>query len=390
MAEESDLEKTEAASPRRLEKAREEGQVPRSRELSTFLVLATGVALLWGGGAYLYDRLDGIMRHALGFDPHIARDTNLMLAGAAASGWHALLVVLPVLGVLAVAGIFAGLALGGLVWSGKPLEFNLQKLDPLAGVKRMFSWQALIELLKAISKAIVVGTVAAMAIWHYHDEMIGIMHAAPAAALASMLNIVAMCCAFVVGALLLVAAMDVPWQIFSHGKKLRMSKEDVRQEFKESEGDPMVKARIRQQQRQMARRRMMAEVPKADVVVTNPTHYAVALRYSEGEMAAPRVVAKGMGEIAARIRELARENRVPMLEAPPLARALYRHVDLGQEIPATLYTAVAEVLAWVFQLRAWRPGWAQPLPPSNLPVPPGLDPQQAGAAAPAARAAEGA
>ncbi|OZI60298.1 flagellar biosynthesis protein FlhB [Bordetella genomosp. 11] len=387
MAEESDLEKTEAASPRRLEKAREEGQVPRSRELSTFLVLATGVGVLWGGGAYIYESLDGIMRHALGFDPNLSRDMNVALSSAAESGWRALLTVLPILGLLAVAGIFSGLALGGLVWSGKPLEFNFSKLDPLAGFGRMFSWQTVVELTKAVSKALVVGSVAVAAIWSYHDEMIGLMHAAPAAALASTLNIIGMCCAFAVGALLLIALMDVPWQIFSHAKKLRMSKQDVKQEFKESEGDPMIKARIRQMQRQAARQRMMAAVPQADVVVTNPTRYAVALRYSDGDMAAPKVVAKGMGEIAARIRELAQEHRVPMLEAPPLARALYRHVDLGQEIPAALYTAVAEVLAWVFQLRSWRPGWTPPVPPTNLPVPAGMDPQ-AGAAA--AMAAEGA
>jgi flagellar biosynthetic protein FlhB len=387
MAEESDLEKTEAASPRRLDKAREEGQVPRSRELGTFLVLAAGVAALWGGGSYIYTTLDGLMRHALGFDPSVARDTSVMLTGAAESGYRGLLAALPFLGLLAVVGVFSGLALGGLVWSGKPLEFNFEKLDPLAGFGRMFSWQTVVELIKAVCKAVVVGGVAVVVIWHYHDDMIGIMHAAPAAALASMLNIVAMCCAYVVGSLLLIALIDVPWQIFSHGKKLRMSKEDVRQEFKESEGDPMIKARMRQLQRQMARRRMMAEVPKADVVVTNPTHYAVALRYSDGDMAAPRVIAKGMGEIAARIRELAQEHHVAMLEAPPLARALYRHVEVGQEIPATLYTAVAEVLAWVFQLRAWRPGWVQPLPPSNLPVPTGLDPH---AGSTAAAAAEGA
>lgn len=387
MAEESDLEKTEAASPRRLEKAREEGQVPRSRELSTFLVLATGVGVLWGGGAYIYSSLDAIMRHALGFDPQLARDTSLMLTTAADGGWHGLLTLLPILGMLAVAGILAGLLLGGLVWSGKPLEFNFGKLNPVAGFGRLFSWQTVVELVKAVSKALVVGGVGAAAIWSYHDDMIGLMHAAPAAALATMLNIAGMCCAFVVGSLLLIAAMDVPWQIFSHAKKLRMSKEDVRQEFKESEGDPMIKARIRQMQRQAARRRMMAEVPKADVVVTNPTHYAVALRYSDGDMAAPRVVAKGMGEIAARIREVAQENRVPMLEAPPLARALYRHVDLGQEIPAALYTAVAEVLAWVFQLRSWRPGWAQPVPPTNLPVPAGMDPHAQAAADPAAEGA---
>ncbi|ANN78299.1 flagellar biosynthesis protein FlhB [Bordetella flabilis] len=381
MAEESDLEKTEAASPRRLEKAREEGQVPRSRELSTFLVLATGVAALWGGGAYMYATLDGVMRNSLGFDPKVARDSSYMLVGAAESGWHGLLALLPVLGLLAVAGIFAAMALGGLVWSGKPLEFQLSKLNPLSGIGRMFSWQTVVELIKAVAKALLVGSVAAGAIWHYHDDMIGIMHASPSAALATMLNIVAMCCAMAVGALLLVAMLDVPWQMFSHAKKLRMSKEDVRQEFKESEGDPMVKARMRQLQRQLARRRMMAEVPKADVVVTNPTHYAVALRYTEGDMSAPRVIAKGMGEIAARIRELAQEHRVPMLEAPPLARALYRHVELGQEIPAALYTAVAEVLAWVFQLRAWRPGWAEPVPPADLPVPQALDPHAAAMAA---------
>jgi flagellar biosynthetic protein FlhB len=381
MAEESDLEKTESASPRRLEKAREEGQVPRSRELSTFLVLATGVAALWGCGAYMYAMLDGIMRHSLGFDPAIARDTSVMLIGAAESGWQGLLALVPVMGLLTLAAAFAGLVLGGLVWSGKPLEFNLGKLNPLTGIGRMFSWQTVVELLKAIGKALLVGTVGATVIWRYHDDMIGVMHASPPAALATMINTVAMCCALVVGSLLVIALLDVPWQLFSHAKKLRMTKEDVRQEFKESEGDPLVKARMRQLQRQLARRRMMAEVPKADVVITNPTHYAVALRYTEGDMAAPRVIAKGMGEIAARIRELALENRVPLLEAPPLARALYRHVDLGKEIPASLYTAVAEVLAWVFQLRAWRPGWVEPSAPTDLPVPPGLDPHAAASAA---------
>ncbi|HTJ99384.1 MAG TPA: flagellar biosynthesis protein FlhB [Bordetella sp.] len=384
MAEESDLEKTEAASPRRLEKAREEGQVPRSRELSTFMVLAAGVAVLWGGGAYIYSSLDGIMRHALGFDPNLSRDTNVMMASAVDGAWHGILVVLPILCVLAVAGIFAGLTLGGLVWSDKPLEFKFSKLNPLAGFGRMFSLQTVVELTKSVSKALLVGGVATFAIWHYLDQMVGLMHAALGAALGNMLNIIGMCCAYVVGSLLVIALMDVPWQIFSHAKKLRMSKEDIKQEFKESEGDPMIKARMRQLQRQAARRRMMAEVPKADVVVTNPTHYAVALRYSDGDMAAPRVIAKGMGEIAARIRELALENRVPMLEAPPLARALYRHVELGKEIPAALYTAVAEVLAWVFQLRSWRPGWAHPVPPTNLPVPDGLDPQAALAAPTAA------
>ncbi len=213
-------------------------------------------------------------------------------------------------------------------------------------------------------------------LWRYHDDMLGLMHVAPSAALTKALSLVAMCCAFIVASLLVIVLLDVPWQIWSHLKKLRMSKEDVRQEHKESEGDPHTKARIRQQQRQAARRRMMSEVPKADVVVTNPTHYAVALKYEEDKNGAPRVLAKGTGLIAAKIRELAAEHRIPTLEAPPLARALHQHVELGQEIPAELYTAVAEVLAWVFQLRSWRSGWgAEPTAPTSLAVPAALDPQ---------------
>ena len=266
--------------------------------------------------------------------------------------------------------------LGGIVISGKPLQANFSKLSFFSGLKRMFSSQTVVELIKALAKALLVGGVAVWVIWRYHDDMLSLMHVAPSAALIKALSLVAMCCAFIVASLLVIVMLDVPWQIWSHLKKLRMSKEDVRQEHKESEGDPHVKARIRQQQRQAARRRMMSEVPKADVVVTNPTHYAVALKYDEDKSGAPRVVAKGTGLIAAKIRELAAENRVPTLEAPPLARALHQHVELGQEIPGELYTAVAEVLAWVFQLRSWRSGWGvEPTAPTRLAVPAALDPQ---------------
>jgi flagellar biosynthetic protein FlhB len=380
MAEESDLEKTEAASPRRLEKAREEGQVPRSRELSTFMVLGAGVAFLWGGGSFLFRGLSGVMRHGLGFDARVASDTNVMMSNALEGGAEALMTMLPFFALLAVAGVAAAMMLGGLVLSGKPLEFNLGKLDPISGIARMFSWQTLVELGKALLKALLIGSIAATTIWRHRDEMVSLMHSAPTAALAQMMSLVAICCASIVGSLVIIVLADVPWQIFSHMKKLRMSKEDVRQEHKDSDGDPLLKARMRQMQRQVARRRMMVEVPKADVVVTNPTHYAVALKYSEKDMKAPRVIAKGAGLVAARIRELAQENRIPLLEAPPLARALHKHVEVGQEIPAALYTAVAEVLAWVFQLRAVRPGWTQPDPPTDLPVPSRLDPQAEAAA----------
>lgn len=376
MAEESDLEKTEAASPRRLEKAREEGQIARSRELGTFMMLAAGVGAIWMGGGSIYQGLSGVLRNGLGFDQRVVSDPGVMVELAVNGFGHALMVILPIFGLLAVIAVLSSVLLGGIVISGKPLSPNFSKLSLFAGLKRMFSAQTVVELVKALAKALLVGGVAVWIIWRYHDDMLGLMHVAPTAALTKALTLVAMCCAFIVASLMVIVMLDVPWQVWSHLKKLRMSKEDVRQEHKESEGDPHTKARIRQQQRQAARRRMMSEVPGADVVVTNPTHYAVALKYEEDKNGAPRVLAKGTGLIALKIRELAAEHRIPTLEAPPLARALYQHVDLGKEIPAELYTAVAEVLAWVFQLRSWRSGWGvEPTAPKSLAVPEALDPQ---------------
>lgn len=194
------------------------------------------------------------------------------------------------------------------------------------------------------------------------------------AALADALHLVAVCCGATVAGMLVVAGLDVPYQLWQYNKKLRMTKEEVKREHRENEGDPHVKGRIRQQQRAIARRRMMAAVPKADVVVTNPTHFAVALQYTDGEMRAPKVVAKGVNLVAARIRELAAEHGVPMLEAPPLARALYHNVELEREIPGSLYSAVAEVLAWVYQLKRFRlEGGEAPEVPVDLDVPAELD-----------------
>jgi len=380
MADESDLEKTEPASPRRLDKAREEGQVPRSRELVTFLMLAGGVAGLWLGGDALSRALGAIMRRGLGFDRQAASDPAVMAARAAGDAWQALSALLPLFALLAGAAVLASVALGGLVVSAKPLQPDFARLNPLKGLGRMFSANALVELGKAVAKSLLVGGVAAWVIWSARGEIVGLMRAPWPGALGQAVALIVRSCALIVGSLLLVVLIDAPWQIWSHLKKLRMSREDVRQEHKESEGDPHVKGRIRQQQRSMARRRMMAAVPGADVVVTNPSHYAVALRYREQGMAAPVLVAKGSGLIAARIRQLAETHRVPVLEAPPLARALHRHVEIGQEIPAALYTAVAEVLAWVFQLRAWRAGQGrEPRRPADLPVPAPWDPRPAGA-----------
>jgi len=377
MAEDSDLEKTEPASPRRLEKAREEGQVARSRELGTFLALISGIGALWFAGDEFFRTLEGVLRSGLWFDTRITRDPQVMLNVAGMSAWQGLLILLPIFGLLLIVGIFSSVALGGFLLSPKALEPKFERLDPLKGMKRFVQAQTLVELLKTLAKATLIGIVAVKVIWSYLSDMLALSHMSISDALARGLSLVAMSCLLIASSLVILVLIDVPWQMWNHAKQLRMSRQDVKQEHKDSEGDPHVKGRIRQQQRSMARRRMMSAVPEADVVVTNPTHYAVALRYREGQGGAPVVVAKGAGLIAAQIRQLAQEHGVAQLEAPPLARALYHHVDLDREIPTALYAAVAEVLAWVYQVRTWRQGSGTlPQAPQGLPVPPELDPHR--------------
>ncbi len=375
MAEESDLEKTEPASPRRLEKAREDGQVARSRELVTFVMLTTGIGGLWVMGDMMEGHFSSALHNGLQFERASAFDASHMMMQAGTAVLHALQALMPLLAMMLVAALVAPMMLGGWLFSTQSLAPNFSKMDPLAGIGRMFSANALAELLKTIVKSLLVGGIAWWVISGNLASIMALMSEPVHAALPHTLKIVAMSCASIVASLLLVVAIDVPYQLWSHFRKLRMSREDVKKEHKESDGDPLVKAQIRRQQQQMAKRRMMAEVPKADIIVTNPTHFAVALKYSDKDMRAPRVVAKGTDLVALRIRTLAEENRIPVLEAPPLTRALYRHTRLGAEIPVALYAAVAEVLAWAYQLHRYSAeGGVVPPTPKNLPVPETLDP----------------
>lgn len=380
MSEESDLEKTEEASPRRLEKAREEGQVARSRELVTFVMLTTGMSALWLTGDLMAARLSSALRDSLQFERASAFDPSVMMVQAATVVLQALQALIPILMFMLVAALVAPMMLGGWLLSTKSLAPNFAKLNPIAGIGRMFSTETLAELIKTIVKSLLIGAVAWWVISGKLAAIMELMREPTHAALPHTVRLVVGSCALIVFSLLLVALIDVPYQLWSHNHKLRMSREDVRQEAKESDGDPQVKAQIRRQQQQMARRRMMAEVPKADIIVTNPTHFAVALKYSGQDMSAPRVIAKGADLVAFRIRSLAEEHRIPVLEAPPLARALYRHTALGAEIPVPLYSAVAEVLAWAYQLnQSGRQGGAQPPAPKNLPVPDEFDPEASAA-----------
>jgi len=375
VAEESDLEKTEPASQRRLEKAREEGQVPNSRELATFLVTITGVAGMSALAGWMWPRSADLLRDGLTIDRRAIFDPAAMFALLIERSTDALLMLAPLFIALMLAAFVSPFLMAGWNFAPKALEPKFSKLNPAAGLKRMFSSTAAVELGKSIGKATLVGSVAAWVVMRDHEKLFALFGAPVDVALGATGDLIMTATLLLVAGMALIVAIDVPFQLWHYHSELKMTKEEARQEFKEQEGDPHVKGRIRQQQREMARSRMMANVPKADVVVTNPTHYSVALRYDAARGGAPRVVAKGAGEVALRIRTVASEHGVPLVEAPPLARALHKHCELEQEVPARLFRAVAEVLAYVYQLNdAFAQGRDIPKMPGDLPVPADMDP----------------
>jgi flagellar biosynthetic protein FlhB len=378
MAEDSDMERTEPATGKRIERAREQGDVPRSRELATTLMLLVGGSCVWLFSGSVVTSLDRVLVATMSFERAAAFDPVVMFDMLAAHLLDVAIALIPIAFMMVLATIAAPLMLGGWLFNVESLAPKFSKLNPISGLSNMFSVNSLVELGKAVLKTLLVGIVAWMAIRSQLDAVLGLGVESLKTAGAHSAQLLWFSFITMVSALILIAVLDVPYQIWNYGRKLRMTREEVKQEHKESEGDPHIKGKIRAMQRAMARRRMMAEVPTADVVVTNPTHYAVALKYAEGKMGAPKVVAKGADDIAAKIRELAREHKVPLLEAPPLARALHTHTEIGDEIPEALYTAVAEVLAYVFQLRTYGQfGGNRPVEPTDLAVPSELDPATA-------------
>jgi flagellar biosynthetic protein FlhB len=378
MAEDSDLEKTEPPSSRRLEQAREEGQIPQSRELTAFLVMAGGAGGLWGLSGWFVRHGEDVMRTGLTLDRQEAFDPNAIGMNLLSLGNEAIATLAPFFIVTLVAALLAPILLtGGILFSPKALAFKFERLDPLKGVKRMISWQSIAEMVKGILKALLLGGIVVWVVANERDNLFALLSQPLETALPSFGRIILYAFIGFVAGLAVIALIDVPFQLWRYYAGLKMTKEELRQEYKELEGDPHLKARIKSQQREIARRRMMSEVPKADVVVTNPTHFAVALKYDSAKMGAPQVVAKGMNLVAQKIRELAAENQVPVIELPPLARALHKHVEVGEAVPTALYTAVAEVMAYVYQLNQFMSQATPGLLPPVLPlaaVPDGLDP----------------
>lgn len=362
------------ASERRLQKAREEGQVARSRDFGHFVVLGSALLATMALGPTVARESIGMVRSALRFGRPEGLTPERLPAIFANVGADALVAALALAAVLAAAAVAATTIPGGIALSGKALSVDASRLSPLKGLKRIFSIRGGVELLKLL---VLAGALVAIGTWFVATslpEFAGLSTRPLAQALDGGASLMGAGLATLVAVLAAIALFDMPFQWFRHRADLRMTFQEARQEAKESDGDPMLRGRIRARQREIAGRRMLAAVPAADVVVTNPTHYAVAIRYDQSSAGAPRVVAKGVDLVAGRIRDIARQSGVPMVEAPPLARALYAHVDIDREIPAALYNAVAQVLAYVYQLRNRVPGRdAWPRTPQWADVPPELD-----------------
>ena len=351
MAENEGSEKTERATPKRLEEARKKGQVPRSADLSAAIVSLIGAGFLYLFGAGAANEMLSVMRDGLSVTSVDLMQSDVLLRHTADQFVHGFLAVVPLMGVLVLAAVAAPALIGGWNFSSEALAFKGERINPLAGIGRMFSVRSLVELIKAIGKFVFVGGIGCIVVWSQSEALMGLARQPIEVAILEATKITAYASLLMAASLGLIAIIDAPFQLWRFGEDMKMSRDDVRQEMKESDGSPENKSRIRSVQSALSRGRMMQDVPKANVVITNPTHYAVALRYDEKKNGAPVVIAKGADEVAAKIRELAAANGVPLVSAPPLARALFRYVDLGREIPAALYVAVAQILTYVWQLR---------------------------------------
>ncbi|MBB1485667.1 flagellar biosynthesis protein FlhB [Oceanospirillum sediminis] len=344
-------EKTEEPTAKRLEEARKKGDIPRSKDLNTMLLtlVAAGSLLVFGPG--IADVILDIFHYNFSINREDIFDTQGMFRHLTQSVKEAILGLLPMMAVLVLAALIAPISLGGWNFSTEALTPKFSRLNPIEGIKRLFSLNSLVELVKSIGKVAVVGVSAYLVFHAYKLELPSLSWMAPEFAFGRMVEILAWVAIWISSSLILIVLIDVPFQLYQHNEKMKMTLQEVKDEMKNTEGKPEVKGRIRQLQREMANRRMMSDVPQADVVITNPTHFAVALKYEDGQMGAPELLAKGGDEVAFKIREIADANDIPVLQIPPLSRAIYYSTEIGESIPEGLYMAVAQVLAYVYQLK---------------------------------------
>lgn len=355
MADSEDSEKTEDPSERRLQQARERGNIPRSRELTNFATMIGGSVALVAMSSSLSAAMLGVMRRGLSIPQNELTDPWRMPAVFGAECAQALWALMPMFGALIVLVLFASVALGGWNVSAQAMQPDFSRMSPLAGFKRMFGLHGMGEMGKALLKLLVVGGVCAFVVSYLFMDVLHLSSMSPRTAIGHAAGLMSRAFIWLSAALIVIAAVDVPLQLFQFKRALKMSRHELREEAKETDGRPEVKSRIRQVQQELAKRRMMHQVPSADVVIVNPTHFAVALKYDPQRMRAPRVLAKGVDLVAQNIRRIAEENKVPVFESPKLARALYRSTDLNKEIPTGLYMAVAQVLSYIFRIKTLNP-----------------------------------
>ena len=355
MAEESSgQEKTEQPTPKRLQQAREKGQVPRSREFTTVIVLiASAVAMLWLG-ARMISSVAEVMKDSFTFSRKEIFNPVEMSLHFLSSLETIAFDLGSFLAVTLLAALIAPASIGGWNFSTQAMGFKPEKMDPIKGMKKIVGPQGLIELAKALGKFFLIGTIATLTLWNLRDQLLTLGQQDVNVAMADLGYLVIWVFLALSSSLLLIAMIDVPFQHWNHTRQLKMTKQEIKEESKDTEGNPELKGRIRRLQIELSQQRMMQDIPQADVVITNPTHYAVALRYDQASTGAPIVVAKGADLIAQHIRMVGESNDVPILEAPPITRAIYYSTDIGNEIPSGLYIAVAQVLAFVFQLRRYK------------------------------------
>jgi flagellar biosynthetic protein FlhB len=366
----SSQEKTEEASARKLEKAREEGQVPRSRDLTSTAVLLVSSIGLYIFAGFMGDKMIGITRENFTLTRATIYDPNAMIAHLASAIYDGLFSIAPLMLLLLLVSIIGPIALGGWNYTAKAMEPKLSRMDPLAGIKRMFSVKSLIELLKALGKVLVILGATVWVLKIFAQDMFRLVDESIGSAIIHSLEISILATIALSATTIVIAAIDVPIQIFEYNKKLKMSRQDQKDEAKDTDGKPEVKGRIRQLQREMAQRRMMSNVPQADVIITNPEHFSIALQYNPETMDTPLMIAKGGDHTALKIREIAKAHNIEIIQSPVLARAIFYTTEVDQEIPAGLYLAVAQVLAYVFQLRNFRKGKGdRPVYPRNINIP---------------------
>jgi len=371
MAEENQegQEKTEQATPKREQEARDEGQLARSRELSTMAVLMVAAISFYMIGGHMVGDIESMMREFLGIQRPWAFDPQAIPLALTAMVEDFLLMVLPFLMIMLVIALLSPLALGGWSLSTKAMAFKPERLDPIKGLSRVFARRGLMELLKALAKFALITGIAGLFIWTHLDELLLVGSGSVIGSLRHATSLSLQAFLIIGFSTVLIAVVDVPFQLWDNANKLKMTKQEIKEEMKQTEGRPEVRSRIRALQQEVASRRMMEDVPKADVIVTNPDHYAVALRYEQGSMSAPRLLAKGVNDTAERIRSLGARHDIAILQTPPLARALYFSTRIGDEIPEGLYVAVAQVLAYVYRLREQAPDDTPPPAPVDLPIP---------------------